>query len=226
MARLVCVLLLLAAAVAVVSALKGSAPLRQQARFGLRQPLAEPVTVLDVVSVLCRFKEREDFYGGRGYGRPEDGNLLTAARFYERIKDLPFQPELWPLDENAQPAGVEEGGASKEELIAQLLQTPPSEEACNTIFTAFAKGASGGLAYPVQVDEELAKFLFQPEEEQSSTQKRVFYQSKLESMLTMGKLQVAIGWFLFIGLQFFAIYHLFLRPAVKYLAPDLYDVLY
>ena len=197
-------------------------PLKQQSRFGLRQPLKEPVTTVDVVSVLCRFKERYDFYEGEGYGRPSDGNLLTASRFTERIRDKPFVAELWPIDAaTGRPVGVEEG-VDQQALIAELSQKPPSEEACVAIFTAFAKGASGGIAYPVQVDEEMDKFL----KVEDGRGRRVFYQNELENSLRMGLLQVAIGWFLYVGLQFFAIFHLFLRPAVYFLAPQFYDVLY
>jgi len=198
-------------------------PLREQSRFGLRQPIVEPVTTLDVVSVLCRFKERYDFYEGEGYGRPSDGNLLTASRFAERIRDKPFRADLWPLDsKTGLLVGVDEG-VDHQQLIVELSKTPPSDEACKAIFTAFAKGATGGVAYPVQVDEELDKFV---RIDEKSPSKRIFDQNALEFQLALGKLQVAVGWFLFIGLQGFAIYHLFLRAFVKFVLPDFYDVLY
>lgn len=199
-------------------------PLRQQSRFGLRDPIKEPVTNLDVVSVLCRFRERYDFCEGEGYARPSDGALLTAARFYERIKDKPFQVELWPVDAaTGVAAGIEGSGMSQAEIIAKLSQSPPSEEACKAVFTSFAKGASGGLAFPVQIDEEMAKFLKVVDD---GAGRRIFNQDAFENTLKAGKLQVAVGWFLFLGLQSFAVYHLFLRPAVKWLSPELYEVLY
>jgi len=201
-------------------------PLRQQSRFGLREPIQNPVTDLDVVSVLCRFRERYDFCEGEGYARPSDGALLTAARFYERIKDKPFQVELWPVDAaTGVAAGIEGSGMSQAEIIAKLSQSPPSEEACKAVFTSFAKGASGGLAFPVQIDEEMAKFL-EVVDDGAGAGRRIFNQDAFENTLKAGKLQVAVGWFLFLGLQSFAVYHLFLRPAVKWLSPELYEVLY
>lgn len=207
-----------------LSGLSSSTPLKQQSRFGIKQRIENPVTVLDLVSVLCRFEQRYDFYSGDGYRRPDDGNLLTAARFYERIKDKPFLPEVWPLNTDGRPIGIEPG-MDQALITTQLQKSPPTEEACTAIFTSFAKGASSGLAWPVQVDEEMAKWLTETVSS-NGKKSRVFDQAQFEQSLLIGKLQVVVGWFLFVGLQGFAIYHLFLRPFVKAVLPDLYDVLY
>ena len=199
--------------------------LREQPTFGLRVK-TEPVTLLDVVGVLGRFKNREEFFEGVGYSRRSigDGQLLTNARFFERIKNKPFMADAWPIDKTTgRPVGLAEG-EDQGQLLQHLQSAAVSPAACYAIFTSFAKGAGNGCAWPVQVDEELGRWLVEDETVEES--RRIFDLEAFERTLAMGKLQVAIGWFLFLGLQGFAIYHLFLRVAVKQLAPDWYDVIY
>lgn len=205
----------------------GDEVLRQQAKFGLREKQS-PVTVLEIAGVLGRFRERLDFFEGVGYSRRSIGDrqLLTNARLFERLKDKAFLPDAWPIDKRTGALlGLDPSreGADKEEVLQRLQNEALSPGACYAVFTSLAKGAGNGCAWPVQVDEELGKWLCEDEADES---KRIFDVEAFESTLAMGKLQVAVGWFLFVGLQGFAIYHLFLRAAVKQFAPDFYDVLY
>jgi len=201
--------------------------LRQQATFGLREKQS-PVTVLEIAGVLGRFRERQNFFEGVGYSRRSigDGQLLTNARLFDRLKDKAFLSDAWPIDKRTgAPLGLDPAkeGADKEQVLQRLQTEALSPSACFAVFTSLAKGAGNGCAWPVQVDEELGKWLCEDEADET---RRIFDVESFENTLAMGKLQVAVGWFLFIGLQGFAIYHLFLRAAVKQFAPDFYDVLY
>jgi hypothetical protein len=79
------------------------------------------------------------------------------------------------------------------------------------VFTSFAKGAENGNAYPKQVDEEMAKWL---------SAEGVFDLQRFELSLLLGKLYVAIGWFLYVGLQFGGVYVVFFVPIMSQFFPD------
>lgn len=81
----------------------------------------------------------------------------------------------------------------------------------DAVFTSFAKGAENGNAYPLQVDEEMTKWL-SPE--------RVFDLTNFELTLLFGRLYVFIGWFLYIGLQFGGVYVVFFAPIMSQFFPD------
>ena len=81
-----------------------------------------------------------------------------------------------------------------------------------TPIPSYIQGAENGLAYPAQVDEEMAKWL--------SPETGAFDLSKLESSLLLGKLNVFIGWFLYIGLQFGGVYVVFFVPIMSQFFPD------
>lgn len=166
-------------------------------------------TVLDVVSVLGRFQNREDFFKGIGYRRPE-GGLLTNITFYDNISKRKFNK--WPLDSNGVLVGTQ-GMDEKQisEMKKQLASQPVSVRGCEAVFTSFAKGATNGVAYPRQVDEEMSRWL---------TPERVFDLSKFEQSLIQGKLWVFLGWFLYIGLQFGGVYIVFFVPFAQQFFPD------
>ena len=73
------------------------------------------------------------------------------------------------------------------------------------------KGAGNGVVYPQQVDEELKKWY---NDEQFDIQ-------KFELSLLLGKINVAIGWFLFLGLQFVGLYVIFIVPILQQFYPDI-----
>ena len=166
-------------------------------------------TVMDIVSVLGRFKERGDFYEGIGYQRPKEG-LLTNITFYESISKRKFTN--WPVDSK----GVLIGTAGMDdkqiaEMKKKLVSDEVSVRGCEAVFTSFAKGATNGVAYPRQVDEEMAKWL---------TPEGGFNVNKLEESLIQGKLWVFVGWFLYIGLQFGGVYIVFFVPIMQNWFPD------
>lgn len=166
-------------------------------------------TVLDVVSVLGRFQKREDFYEGIGYRRPVDG-LLTNITFYDNISKRKFNQ--WPTDSNGILIGSQ--GMDEKEIAETkkvLTSGSVSVRGCEAVFTSFAKGATNGVAYPKQVDEEMARWL-SPE--------RVFNLNKFEESLILGKLWVFVGWFLYIGLQFGGVYIVFFVPIAQHFFPD------
>ena len=166
-------------------------------------------TVLDVVSVLGRFQKREDFYKGVGYRRPE-GGLLTNITFYDSISKRKF--DKWPVDSTGTLIGCE-GMDDKQisEMKKKLASQKVSVRGCEAVFTSFAKGATNGVAYPRQVDEEMARWL---------SEDRVFDINKFEGSLIQGKLWVFIGWFLYIGLQFGGVYIVFFVPFARQFFPD------
>jgi hypothetical protein len=166
-------------------------------------------TVLDVVSVLGRFQKREDFYKGIGYRRPAEG-LLTNITFYDNISKRKFNQ--WPKDSNGVLVGSQ-GMDEKQiaEMKKALTSGSVSVRGCEAVFTSFAKGATNGVAYPKQVDEEMARWL-SPE--------RVFNLNKFEESLILGKLWVFVGWFLYIGLQFGGVYIVFFVPFAQQFFPD------
>lgn len=162
--------------------------------WGLRERLPR-TTLLDVVSVLGRFQRRQDFFEGEGYQRPSSG-LLSDENFYARMKTKRFDPKLWPVDETGELVGC--SGMSKDEmevLKKALTSTEVSREGCRAVFTSLAKGAANGVAYPLQVDEEMAKWLT------VSGKGRVFDVRKFEQSLLVGKINVAFAWVLFVGLN-------------------------
>jgi hypothetical protein len=87
-------------------------------------------TILDLVSVLGRFQEREDFYQGKGYARPKKdvngvGGLLTNITFYDNINQRPFK--TWPVDDDGVLLGS--GGMNEIEIAAmrkKLASEPAS----------------------------------------------------------------------------------------------------
>lgn len=169
-------------------------------------------TILDLVSVLGRFEEREDFYTGVGYQRPKPGGLLTNITFYDNINQRKFTN--WPVDEYGVLLGTE--GMNENEIAdmrKKISSEPASVRGCEAIFTSFAKGATNGVAYPRQVDEEMLKW---------RSPDRVIDVESLESSLMNGKFYVFIGWFLYIGLQFGGVYIVFFVPFMKQFFPD-YD---
>ena len=167
----------------------------------------DTVCVVDVLSIIGRFSRRQDFYLGENYERPADG-LLTCSKFYEALKNRKF--ERWPKLENGGLIGAD--GLTEDELTRwkTKLESEPSRSGAEAVFTAFAKGAGNGVVYPVQVDEEMAKFL--------STD-GIFNLAKFEEALFWGRLNVLIGWFLYIGLQFGGIYVVFFAPIMSYFFP-------
>lgn len=175
-------------------ALLPSPLLRQEPTWGLLRRTPR-TTVVDVVSVLGRFSRRQDFLEGEGYQRPSSG-LLNNESFYNRLQLKKFDPKLWPLDENGELIGCEGlSQADREALKKSLSSTQVSREGCTAVFTSFAKGAANGVAYPRQVDEEMARWLTE------SPQGRVFRIKSFEQSLLLGKLNVAFAWMLFVGLN-------------------------
>jgi len=193
-------------------------PLRPQPSWNLVKKRDKDVTVTDVVAVLGRFNERSDFYKGEGYSRKVDG-ILTSEVFYNRIKSKPFKEKNWPVDIKGQLVGTD--GMDKDEIkeLTQQLKAKDavSEAASNAVFTTFAKGATNGLAYPAQVDEEMAKWLLTDIDPKNKTEgkNRVFDLSKFEGQLAWGRAAVFLGWFLYIGLQFGGIYVVFFVPIMQ-----------
>eukprot|EP00596_Hydrurales_sp_CCMP1899_P009137 CAMPEP_0119042484 /NCGR_PEP_ID=MMETSP1177-20130426/15424_1 /TAXON_ID=2985 /ORGANISM="Ochromonas sp, Strain CCMP1899" /LENGTH=169 /DNA_ID=CAMNT_0007009319 /DNA_START=171 /DNA_END=677 /DNA_ORIENTATION=+ len=146
-------------------------------------------TILDLVSVLGRFQEREDFYQGRGYARPKKdinggGGLLTNITFYDNINERPFK--TWPVDDDGVLLGS--GGMNEIEIAdmrKKFAAEPASVRGCEAIFTSFAKGAANGVAYPRQVDEEMAIW---------RSPEGIVDLESLEGSLIAGKFYVFIGW--------------------------------
>ena len=102
-------------------------------------------------------------------------------------------------------------GEAHSPMRKKLSAEPVSVRGCEAVFTSFAKGATNGVAYPRQVDEEMARWL---------TPDTGFNVNKLEESLIAGKLWVFIGWFLYIGLQFGGVYIVFFVPFMKQFFPD------
>lgn len=214
-------LLVILAVLATFSTIYSFAPSRGQISMTADRKIQKPTwgllsnrnspspTVLDVVSVLGRFKNREDFYEGIGYRRPKEG-LLTNITFYDNISKRKFN--TWPVDSKGVLVGTT-GMDDKQiaDMKKKLAATPVSVRGCEAVFTSFAKGATNGVAYPKQVDEEMAKWL---------TPETGFNINKLEESLIAGKLWVFVGWFLYIGLQFGGVYIVFFVPFMKQFFPD------
>jgi hypothetical protein len=171
----------------------------------------EDVYISDIVSVIGRFRSRKDFLTGDGYERPPDG-LLTKQKFYDRLKNKDFIISEWPKTENGELIGT--GGLSEIEIeeMKKNVSKELSIAGCNAIFTSLAKGATNGVCYPIQADEEMHKWL-----DKSSGKIDI---DKFELSLSYGKLSVVIGWFLYIGLQFVALYVIFFVPIMKTFFPD------
>ena len=188
-------------------------------------------SLLDVVSVLGRFKQRSDFYEGSGYIRPDisQGGLLTKDLFYTRLQRRKFDASLWPVDPKSGALIGTEGLGKKEiEALAKQLQASEvSRAGSDAVFASFAKGALNGVAYPEQVDEEMRNWLSIVEENNSnnssnggsSKTKRVLSLRRFEDSLLRGKLAVFLGWFLYIGLQFGGVYVVFFAPIASYFFP-------
>lgn len=182
-----------------------SRPIVPQATWGLFSKQKE-VKVIDVLSVLSRFSKREDFYIGKGYRRPEQG-LLSREVFYENISKLKVKRVL--KDKNGKPFGFPD--QPEKDLLALLGNTVPTQEAADAVFTSFAKGATNGVAYPKQVDEEMERWL---------SPDGTFDLSSFQSSLAFGKFYVALGWFLYIGLQFGGVYVVFFVPIMSQFFPE------
>lgn len=213
--------LLVVVAIATFSSISALQPHRGQIIMSSNRNIQKPTwgllsnrnvpspTVMDVVSVLGRFQKREDFYEGIGYRRPKTG-LLTNITFYENISKRKFS--TWPVDSKGILIGT--AGMNEQEIAAmkkKLSAEPVSVRGCEAVFTSFAKGATNGVAYPRQVDEEMARWL---------TPDTGFNVNKLEESLIAGKLWVFVGWFLYIGLQFGGVYIVFFVPFMKQFFPD------
>lgn len=184
----------LAVAPALSLAPPASRLLRTEPTWGLRERLPR-TTLLDVVSVLGRFRRRQDFFEGEGYQRPSSG-LLSDESFFARMQARRFDPKLWPVDETGELIGC--AGLSNDEreaLRKGLMSADVSREGCRAVFTSFAKGAANGVAYPIQVDEEMSKWLT------VSDQGRLFDIRRFEQSLLVGKVNVAFAWVLFVGLN-------------------------
>lgn len=183
-------------------------PLNPQPSWGLR--IKKPViTVLDVVSILGRFNTRQDFYKGVGYTRPEDGNFLTNERFFNAIQNRPFSN--WPKDQDGRLVGTD--GMTEQQIAEEQLRlkSSASQLGAEAVFTLFAKGATNGMAYPAQVDEEMAKWL---------SEDGTFDLETFEKTLAQAKFSVALGWVLYIGFQFGGVYVIFFYPLMRYYFPD------
>ena len=181
-------------------------PLKPQPTWGVKDKKPDTY-ILDVVSVLGRFKDRTDFYSGSEFERPEEG-LLTKERFYNKLKDRRF--EDWPLDEDGNLVGTSGLSESEIENLRERLQSALSENGIEAVFTSFAKGAGNGVVYPGQVDFEMGKWL---------SSNRIFSLEKFENTLFWGRVNVFIGWFLYIGLQFGGIYVVFFVPIMSHFFP-------
>lgn len=195
-----------------ISAFSPNRPLNPQATWELVKKRVSTATILDVVSVIGRFQRREEFYEGDGtiYTRPPDDKLLNNKLFLERIQQLEFK--RWPVDEEGDLVGA--GNLTEQEIEEKLkdMQNIVSKAGAEAIFTALAKGATNGLTYPIQVDEELSKWL--------DLEKGILSIKELEKSLLFGRISVAIGWFLYVGLQFGGIYVVFFAPIMTYFFPD------
>jgi hypothetical protein len=169
-------------------------------------------TVVDILSALGRFSSRTDFYTGQGYERPSEG-LLNKDMFYERLSKRKFEAKNWPVDANGIKLGCENLSMQEISELTKFLQASEvSRAGCDAIFTTFAKGATNGIAYPEQVDEEMQRWL---------NDSRVFQLRSFETNILLGKLAVFIGWFLYIGLQFGGVYVIFFAPIASYFFPDI-----
>lgn len=165
--------------------------------------------VIDVVSVLGRFTSREEFYPGEGYIRPSTG-LLTKQKFYEQMTLKQFNK--WPRNELNELFGCENLSDVEINSIYNELKTlSVSRLGCDAIFASFSKGAENGVVYPQQVDEEMKKWL---------NDKNQFDIKQFELSLLLGKINVAIGWFLYIGLQYVGIYVIFIVPILQQFYPN------
>ena len=187
--------------------------LRQEPTYRiLQQP--PRTSLLDVVSVLGRFKQRSDFYEGSGYVRPDisQGGLLTKDLLYNRLQKRKFDAFLWPINPQSGALVGTEGLDKKEieALTKQLLASEVSRAGSDAVFASFAKGALNGVAYPEQVDEEMRNWLSVKENSNetavSGKQLRIFDVRRFEDSLLRGKMAVLLGWFLYIGLQFGDVY--------------------
>jgi len=193
---------------------KVNAKLRQQPSFGLINFVKgregdHDTTVIDLISVLGRIESREDFYPGTGYSRPTTG-LLTKSRFYEIMKIKDFKQ--WPRNNLNLPLGCNDISQKEyDDLCIQLRSSPVSKVGCDALFTSFSKGAANGVAYPQQVDEQMNKWL---------SKSGQFNLEAFEQSLLLGKVNVAVGWFLFIGLQFVAYYVIFFVPIMQQFYPN------
>ena len=171
----------------------------------------------DLVNVVSRFNKREDFYDGQGYRRPADG-LLSSESFYRAISQRKFEERNWPVDvATGERLGIEGLNAAEIHALQRgLASSPPSQEACDIVFTSLAKGATNGQAYPAQADEEMAKWLYGGEQQQQQTPGgRQLDLVRLETQLAWGRFNVALGWFLYIGLQFGGVYVVFFVPIMQ-----------
>ena len=215
-------------------------PLKQQCTWRLVHRSSPVATVEDVVGVICRFDEREEFMQGEGYHRPPDGNLLTAERMFERLQNLDFCGKRWPIDKEGELVGLGGRGLSDTEIkseIERVSSLPASEAGSLAVFTSLAKGAANGCAFPQQIDEELAKFLYMHKgdnadfggeemRKEKGRAVRVLDTKELENVLLQGKVGVAFGWMTYVVLQAGAVYTLFLGPFLRLNFPDIYAVLY
>ena len=190
-----------------------------QHKWGLIKPQESKVEVEDVVAVLGRYSNRQDFYIGEGYSRKSTGdNILDQGIFYNAIKDKKFNKKDWPLTPTGELCGTE--GLSIDEIKSmekRLSSSSVTVDACDAIFTSFAKGATNGLAFPAQVDEEMNKWLTTSDSTSAVSKKssKIFNLQAFESSLWNGRFQVFLGWFLYIGLQFGGVYVVFFVPIMQ-----------
>lgn len=196
-----------------INGFKNNRPLNPQPRWGLVNKPDKKVTVEEVIAILGRFKQRTDFYIGEGYSRKSCKNgLLTSELFYESINKLKFNTKNWPRNKNNELFGTE--GLNKKEIkeMENRLKNigTISSEATDAIFTTLAKGATNGLSYPQQVDEEMQKWLYNNDDGS-----RIFDLNAFERSLLNGRFQVFLGWFLYIGLQFGGVYVVFFVPIMQ-----------
>lgn len=111
--------------------------LKQQATWNLVDRSKKDATVLDVLSVLCRFNQRQDFYAGEGYQR--QAQLLTAERFYNIISSRKASPKTWPKDDTGRPFGQSSMSTKEfQELQRTVAATPPSVEGALAIFVSIS----------------------------------------------------------------------------------------
>jgi len=99
--------------------------LRVQPTFGLFIK-KEKVKVVDVISVIARFKKRTDFYKGDGYQRPKSG-LLTKELFFENLQAIKG-PFICPVDSQKQMYGSQQNSKfDLKAVIRELSMLPPTQ---------------------------------------------------------------------------------------------------
>ena len=196
-----------------MNAFQNNRPLSPQPRWGLVNKPDNKVTIEEVIAILGRFKFREDFYIGEGYSRKSCKNgLLTSELFYNSINQLKFNTNNWPKTKDGILYGTEGLDSKEIKKMENRLKNigTISNDATDAVFTSFSKGATNGICFPKQVDEEMEKWLTSYDDGS-----RIFDLNAFERSLLNGRFQVFLGWFLYIGLQFGGVYVVFFVPIMQ-----------